>query len=102
MVLDGIRRTADERLLWDNVAGQVTAELKGGHTPLTKRVSLAASTKVDETIAASLRACGPWRQTEQHKRGSWRPLPTTDRAHVRLFLEAALAYAFLRRILRRD
>jgi hypothetical protein len=40
--------------------------------------------------------------TEQHKRGSWRPLPTTDRAHVRLFLEAALAYAFLRRILRRD
>ena len=137
MVLDVIRRTADERLLWDNVAGQVTAGLKGGrccveaavlsplsstlrraprpvassasefarlaqYTPLTKRVSLAASTKVDETIAASLRAYGPWRQTEQHKRGSWRPLPTTDRAHVRLFLEAALAYAFLRRILRRD
>ena len=29
-MLDGIRRTADERLLWDNVAGRVTAALKGG------------------------------------------------------------------------
>ena len=89
-LLGAIRPTADERFLCDNVAGQVTAELKGGRcrveaavlSPLSSTLRRAprpvassasefarlaqytpSATEVDETIAASLRAYGPWRRT---------------------------------------
>jgi hypothetical protein len=51
-MLDGVRRTADEIPLWDKVAGQVTAALKGGKW----RVEAAALSPAKRHLAACAEA----------------------------------------------
>jgi hypothetical protein len=51
-MLDGIRRTTDETLLWDNVAGRVTAALKGGRC----RVEAAVLSPAKQHLAACTEA----------------------------------------------
>jgi hypothetical protein len=51
-MLDGVRRTADEMPLWDNVSGRVTAALKGGKY----RVEAAVLSPAKQHLAACAEA----------------------------------------------